>query len=93
MSIIQYDSIGYTLVILIVLIVVQNIIGNILEPKIFGYQLGINPMFILISLLMWGYTWGIIGMFMSVPLTAIIKIILSNANSKNLQFINKLMSN
>jgi len=93
MSLIQYGSFGYTAVILIVLIVVQNLIGNIIEPKIFGDRLGINPIVILISLLLWGYTWGVVGMFMSVPLTAIIKITISNSSSKNLQFICRLMSN
>jgi predicted PurR-regulated permease PerM len=93
MSLIQYGSFGYTAIILIVLIVTQNIIGNIIEPKIFGDRLGINPIVILISLLLWGYTWGIIGMFMSVPLTAVIKITISNSSSKNLQFICRLMSN
>ncbi len=93
MSLIQYGSFGYTAIILIVLIVVQNLIGNIIEPKIFGDRLGINPIVILISLLFWGYTWGVVGMFMSVPLTAIIKITISNSSSKNLQFICRLMSN
>lgn len=93
MSLIQYGSFGYTALILVVLILVQNIIGNIIEPKIFGDRLGLNPIVILISLLLWGYTWGIIGMFMSVPLTAIIKITISNSSSKNLQFICRLMSN
>jgi predicted PurR-regulated permease PerM len=77
----------------VVLIIVQNIIGNIIEPKIFGDRLGLNPLVILLSLLLWGYIWGIIGMFLSVPLTAIIKIIFSNSTSKNMRFITNLMSN
>jgi AI-2 transport protein TqsA len=93
MSLIQYGSFGYTGIILITLILIQNIIGNIIEPKIFGDRLGINPIVILISLLLWGYVWGIIGMFISVPLTAIIKITISSSGSKNLQFISRLMSN
>jgi AI-2 transport protein TqsA len=74
-----------------ILIVVQNIVGNIIEPKIFGDTLGLNPLVILISLLVWGYIWGIVGMFLAVPLTAIIKIILSGAKTRNLKFINDLM--
>ncbi len=93
MSLIQYGSFGYTGVILITLIVVQNLIGNIIEPKIFGDRLGLNPLVILISLLLWGYLWGIVGMFMSVPLTAIIKISISESHSKNLRFLCRLMSN
>ncbi len=93
MALVQHDSFGYALIIAAVLIVVQNIIGNILEPKIFGNRLGLNPLVILISLLLWGYLWGIVGMFLSVPLTAVLKIIISNANTKNMRFISRLMSN
>lgn len=92
MSLIQFGSFGYTGIILISLIIIQNLIGNIIEPKIFGDRLGLNPLVILISLLLWGYLWGIVGMFMSVPLTAIIKITISGSNSKNLRFLTRLMS-
>ncbi|MBI1938696.1 MAG: AI-2E family transporter [Ignavibacteriales bacterium] len=93
MSLIQYESFGYTFLIAATLILIQNIIGNILEPKIFGNRLGLNPLVILFSLMLWGYLWGIIGMFLSVPLTAVIKIIISNSSSKNMRFITNLMSN
>lgn len=93
MALVQYESFGYALLICSIIIVVQNIIGNFLEPKIFGDSLGINPLVILLSLLLWGYIWGIVGMFMAVPLTAIIKITISNSSSKNLKFISNLMSN
>jgi predicted PurR-regulated permease PerM len=92
MALVQYESFGYAILVAVVLIIVQNIIGNIIEPKIFGDRLGLNPLVILLSLLLWGYIWGIIGMFLSVPLTAIIKIIFSNSTSKNMRFITNLMS-
>jgi len=93
MALVQYESFGYAIFLAVVLIIVQNIIGNIIEPKIFGDRLGLNPLVILLSLLLWGYIWGIIGMFISVPLTAIIKIVFSNSSSKNMRFITNLMSN
>ncbi|MEW6653847.1 MAG: AI-2E family transporter [Bacteroidota bacterium] len=93
MTLVQYESFGYALLVTSVLIVVQNIIGNIIEPKIFGYRLGLNPLVILLSLLLWGYLWGIVGMFISVPLTAVLKIIISNSKSRNMRFITNLMSN
>jgi len=92
MALVQYQSFGYAIFLAVVLIIVQNIIGNIIEPKIFGDRLGLNPLVILLSLLLWGYIWGIIGMFLSVPLTAIIKIVFSNSSSKNMRFITNLMS-
>ena len=93
MAFIQNESISYALLIAAILIVIQNIIGNIIEPKIFGYRLGLNPLVILISLLLWGYLWGIVGMFLSVPLTAVLKIMISNSSSKNMRFISNLMNN
>jgi predicted PurR-regulated permease PerM len=93
MALVQYESFGYALLLTGVIIVVQNIIGNIIEPKIFGDRLGLNPIVILLSLLLWGYLWGIVGMFLAVPLTAIGKIIMSNSNSKNMRFLTHLMGN
>lgn len=93
MALVQYGSFGYAAIVAAVIIIVHNIVGNILEPKIFGNRLGLNPLVILLSLLIWGYIWGIVGMLLSVPLTAIVKIVLSNSKSSNLRFITNLMSN
>jgi predicted PurR-regulated permease PerM len=93
MTLIQYESFGYALLVAGIISVFQNLIGNIVEPKIFGDKLGLSPIVILLSLLVWGYVWGIMGMFLSVPLTAVLKIILSNSQSKNLKFISDLMGN
>ena len=65
-----------TNVILIILLpmIVHILIGNILEPKIFGEALGLHPVTIILSLIFWGMIWGIIGVLLAAPLTAIIKI-------------------
>ena len=93
MVLIQFESVGYTLLVALILILEQNVIGNYVEPKIFGNTLGINPLVVLLSLLVWGYIWGIVGMLLAVPLTAIIKIILSGSRSKNMRFLHDLMTN
>jgi len=61
---------------LIILMAVQVLFGSILEPKIAGSRLNISPILIILSLYLWGWIWGIIGMLLSVPLTIFIKIIL-----------------
>ena len=53
----------------------QFIIGNILDPKLLGENLGLHPVVILLSLLFWGYIWGVAGMFLSKAMSAIIKIL------------------
>lgn len=57
------------------LMITQFFIGNVVEPKITGKSLNLSPIVILISLIFWGYVWGIVGMMMAVPLTSAIKII------------------
>ena len=65
-----------TNVILIILLpaIVHIIIGNILEPKIFGQAFGLHPITIILSLIFWGMIWGVIGVLLAAPITAIIKI-------------------
>lgn len=73
-----YPSWGKTLFILIFMTSVNMILGNILEPRIEGKNLGLSPVVILISLSGWGYIWGFTGMLIAVPLTVIIKIVCEN---------------
>ncbi len=92
MALIQSESISYALFIAVVIAGLQTVFFNLLEPMIIGKRLNLNPIVILFSVLIWGYIWGIPGMLLSVPLTAIIKIILSNSESQHMHFISDLMS-
>ncbi len=78
---IQFDSVGTSIVLLILLIVVGFVMGNVVEPKIFGNTLNLSPFLILASLIFWGYLWGIMGMLLSVPILSMIKITLSKFES------------
>ena len=51
-------------------------VGNFLEPKIQGDSLDLHPVTILVALIFWGMLWGIVGMFLAVPMTAILKILM-----------------
>lgn len=58
---------------------IQFLIGNVIEPKIMGDTLDLHPVVILMSLIFWGMIWGIVGMLLAVPITAIIKILLERS--------------
>ncbi|PJA97929.1 MAG: hypothetical protein CO128_09975 [Ignavibacteriales bacterium CG_4_9_14_3_um_filter_30_11] len=92
MALVQFESIGFAILIAVILAGIQTLFFNLLEPNILGKKLNLNPLVILLAVLAWGYVWGIAGMLLSVPLTAIINIILSNSESKDLRFISDLMS-
>jgi len=55
---------------------VQLIIGNIIEPKVMGDELDLHPVTILLALMIWGMLWGVVGMLLATPMTAVIKILL-----------------
>ena len=80
-TLMQFDGIAIPLIILIMLVVIGNVLGNILEPKIFGNTLNLSPLLLILSLIFWGHVWGIVGMFLSVPIMSIIKIVLSKFES------------
>jgi len=57
---------------------INMLLGNILEPKIMGDNLGLSPFVVLVSLLLWGWLWGFTGLIVAVPMTVIVKIICEN---------------
>ena len=52
-------------------------VGSLLEPKLHGDRLNLSPLVVLLSLALWGTIWGLVGMFLSVPITVAILIICS----------------
>ncbi|RMD71878.1 MAG: AI-2E family transporter [Gammaproteobacteria bacterium] len=78
MVLIQYGSLADFLTLAALLIGIQFTIGSILEPEIQGKSLNFSPLVILFALTFWGSIWGISGMFLSMPATVTIKIILAN---------------
>ena len=55
---------------------VQFTIGNLVEPKMMGTSLDLHPATILLTLIFWGAMWGIVGMLLAAPITAITRILL-----------------
>ncbi len=59
-------------------LIVNVVIGSLIEPKVMGKGMGLSTLVVLISLVFWGWVLGPIGMFLSVPLTMTMKIFLEN---------------
>ena len=82
MAMIQFmPNWGMIVYIALMMTSIEMILGNVIDPKLQGVQLNISPVVILISLALWGYIWGLIGMFLAVPLTCIIQIVCANIPS------------
>ena len=70
----QYGDPTMIALVLILPSLVHLVIGNIIEPKLFGKAFGLHPVTIILALISWGMLWGITGMLLAAPLTAIIRI-------------------
>ncbi len=82
LSLLNHD-ISTTLWLLFWYFVINNLISNVLEPKIMGQGLGLSPAVVFFSLIFWGWVLGAVGMFLAVVLTMTLKIAFdSNQNSK-----------
>lgn len=60
------------------IIAVQFVVGNFLEPRLLSKSLNLSPLVILIALSIWGAIWGILGMFLSVPITVMMMIVFAH---------------
>ena len=69
-------GLGGALWTLISTMLIHNILGNFIEPRIMGRGLGLSTLVVFLSLLFWGFILGTVGMFLSVPFTMTTKIIL-----------------
>lgn len=77
LGIVQFGDINTVLLLLALLVGVQVLMGNVIEPQVMGNSLNLSPYVILISLTAWSSLWGIAGAIFSVPITAIMVIVFS----------------
>lgn len=73
------------MVIDIAFILINTVVGNVLEPKMMGRKLGLSTLIVFLSLLFWGWLLGTVGMLLSVPLTMGLKIALE-ANPNTIKY-------
>lgn len=77
--------IGYGIATLVLFFAVNFLIGNIVEPRLMGKSLGLSSFVVFISLIIWGWILGTVGMLIATPLTITLKIIFdSREETKNI---------
>jgi len=82
LAFVQFGA-GRALVVILGYLVVNFLVGSVLEPKFMGQGLGLSTLVVFLSLVFWGWVLGPVGMVLSVPLTMIVKIALeSNEDTK-----------
>jgi predicted PurR-regulated permease PerM len=78
LSLLQFESLTIPVLVLALLGTIQVSMGNVVEPKVMSFSLNLSALVILISLIFWGWLWGIWGMILAVPFTATLKIVFEN---------------
>ena len=73
-----YPSVWPGVITLLAVMTIQLGMGNALAPKIMGDQLNLSPVVVLLSLLFWGWLWGVVGALISIPIAAAVKIVCEN---------------
>ncbi len=71
---IQYTTPLPIIILILIPTITKIIIGDVIEPRLIGSALKLHPVTIILSLIFWGMLWGVIGVLLAAPITAIIKI-------------------
>ena len=78
LALLQFNDPVQPIIVLVLLASIQVTMGNVIEPRLMAFRMNLSPLLVLLSLIFWGWLWGIWGMVLAVPLTATIKIVMEN---------------
>ena len=77
----QWYDISQTFILLISQLLIHVVVGNVLETRYLGRALHLSPFCLVMSLCFWGMIWGGIGLFLAVPMTVSLMIVLGSFHS------------
>ena len=72
---------GWALIVFLGLAAIEQLLGNLVDPRLEGRTLSISPLVVLVSILFWGWVWGVVGALIGVLLTSTLVIIFGNIPS------------
>ena len=75
----SFDGSGVLLLACGGFILIHVITCNLLAPMVLGRKMPLNTVAVLISLLFWGWVWGIVGVIMAVPITVMIQVVCTHS--------------
>ncbi|HYM51622.1 MAG TPA: AI-2E family transporter [Candidatus Limnocylindrales bacterium] len=76
------QSTGKVILVIALFVVISNVIYNVISPKVFGDAVHLSPMLVIVAFVIGGYLGGIIGLFIAVPVAAIIRILFVYAHER-----------
>lgn len=79
------DNPWQALYFLIFIVILQQVDGNIIGPKILGNTTGVSSFWVLFSILLFGGLWGLVGMVIAVPLFGVLYDIIRKLTNRGLQ--------
>jgi predicted PurR-regulated permease PerM len=59
-------------------VLINTVMGNIVEPRVMGEGLGLSTFIVFVALVFWGWALGTVGMFLAIPLTIMVQIVLAS---------------
>jgi predicted PurR-regulated permease PerM len=74
-ALVEFQSIGYALLAPLSYLVINTLEGNVITPLILGRSMSLSPLAVFLSLILWGWMWGIGGVLVAVPVLGMLKII------------------
>jgi AI-2 transport protein TqsA len=74
LAFVQFGA-GWALLVAAGLTIIDQLLGNFLDPRLQGRTLNVSSLVVLLSVIFWGLIWGVVGALLAVPLTVTIMLI------------------
>ena len=80
-ALLQFPTLVQPFIIFVALQAIGFVVGSIIQPRMQGSSLNVDPVVVFLSLAFWGALWGLVGAFLSTPLTVMVMAILAQFKS------------